>query len=112
MEFLYFLIWLLLVIAASFAFIWLGLLFSSLKKAVDTFVNEIVPVINEFEETIKNVNAELDRVEKVFEKLEKVSSSVQGISRRVETVVKPGLGRIAALYEAARKAVGLVVKNK
>lgn|GEM_PF-4291232 len=112
MEFLYFLIWLLLGIAASFALIWLGLLFSSLKRAVDTFVNEIVPVINELEQTIKNVNSELERVEKAFEKIERLSSSVQEFSRKAEALVKPGLGRVATLYEATRKAIGLVIKNR
>jgi predicted PurR-regulated permease PerM len=112
MELLYFLIWLVVGLSAAFALIWLGLLFSSIKKAIDTLVQEVVPVINEIEETLKGVNEEIERVEKVFEKLDRISSSLQGISKKVEVAIQPGLGRLVTLYEAAKKALGVVFKNK
>lgn len=112
MEFLYFLLWLAVALSACFTLIWLGLLFSSMKKAIDRFVAEILPVIKEVEKTINSINAELERVDNAFEKIENISTKARSVVQAVEGALSPGLGKIAMTVEALRRGASILLKGK
>lgn len=111
MDFLYFLIWLIVALSVSFALIWLGLLLSSAKKTLDTVREEVVPVIRELDATLKNINTELERVENVFEKIDAFSGTLKKGIKQVEEVVSPGLGRIALFVRGLRSALNILFKD-
>lgn len=99
-------------LSASFALVWLGLLFSSAKKTLDTVREEVVPVIRELDSTLKNVNSELERMENIFEKIDALSGTVKKGIRQVEEIVSPGLGRIALFAKGLKSAINIIFKDR
>lgn len=112
MDFLYFLIWLVVGISAAFALFWLGMLFASLKKTVELLTHEIIPVIKELEKTIENVNTELERLESTFKKVEAISGKLKSGIQQIEVLVAPKLTRIISFANAIKNAASLIMKGK
>ncbi|MCX7831292.1 MAG: hypothetical protein N2440_00080 [Actinobacteria bacterium] len=112
MDFLYFLIWLVVGLSAAFALFWLGMLFASLKKTIELITNEVIPVIKELEKTIENINSELERVETAFKKVEEISGKLKSGIQQVEVLVAPGLTRILSFANAIKNAASIIMKGK
>lgn len=112
MDFLYFILWLIVALSASFALIWLGLLFASAKRALDSFQKEIIPLLKEIQEAVSNINSEIERIEGVFTTIDNLSSRLKSGVKQVEEVLTPGLGRVAMLLAGLKRATGILLKGK
>lgn len=112
MDFLYFLLWLIVGASAAFALVWLGLFFQSLKKAVDTAVSEIVPVVKKLDESIAMINEDLARIDSTFSKIEAISKKINEITDTAEKAVAPVSQKVNAYAQALVKAVRIIFKGK
>lgn len=115
MEFLYYLLWLIIAVAVSFALIALGLMFLSARKTFDNanaLLNEMEPVIKELQFTLSSLNIELQRVEGVFEKVDLISRKINSAVETIENILKTPVSRLSGLTMGLRKAFEILTKGK
>jgi phage-related protein len=112
MEFLYFLLWLIVALSAAFALVWLGLLFQSAKKALDQTISEIIPVIRKIDESVSIINSELERMDSAISKINNISKKISEITEAAERTLRPVTSKVGAVASGISKALSTILKGK
>lgn len=112
MQVLYFLLWLIVVAAISYALFQLGRLFNETRKEIANISRELVPLIQKLNESVDQVNRELERVDTVVSQVEELSEKVNTSIGVLKSVISSPLIKLASLSAGVRKAIEVFAKGK
>ncbi len=112
MQVLYFILWVIVVAAISYALFQLGRLFNETRKEITNISRELVPLIHKLNESVDQVNKELERVDTVVAQVEELSEKVNTGVEVLKSVISSPLIKLASISAGVKKAIEVLMKGK